>query len=62
MDIIGMILKVHHLHFPTVFGHEYKYIAIIGIMVRHLLDNLKQAAIATAHICHSRDIVETLQA
>ena len=40
MDIIGMILKVDHLYFPAVFGHEYKYITVIGIMMRHLFDNL----------------------
>lgn len=62
MDIIGMILKVDHLYFPAVFGHEYKNITIVWIMMRHLLDNLEQAAIATAHISHSRDIVEALQA
>ena len=41
MDIIGMILKVDHLYFPAVFGHEYKYITVIGIMMRHLFDNLE---------------------
>jgi hypothetical protein len=62
MDIIGMILKVNHLHLPAVFGHEHEHITIVWIMVRHLLDYLEQAAIAAAHIGHSRDIVETLQA
>ena len=62
MDIIGMILKVYHLHLPAVFGHKDENITIVWIMMRHLFDNLEQAAIATAHIRHSRDIVETLQA
>ena len=62
MDIIGMILKVYHLHLPAVFRHENEHIPIVWIMVRHLLDNLEQTVIAAAHICHSRDIVETLQA
>ena len=62
MDIIGMILEVYHLHLPAVFGHEHEHITIVWIMVRHLLDYLEQAAVAAAHIGHSRDIVETLQA
>jgi len=55
------ILKVDHLYLPAVFGHKDENITIVWIMMRHLFDNLEQAAIATAHICHSWDIVETLQ-
>jgi hypothetical protein len=41
MDIVGMILKVHHLHLPAIFGHKNKYVTIVRIVMCHLLDYLE---------------------
>lgn len=60
MDIVGMILKMYHFHLTSVPRHENKDIAIIGIMMGHLFYYLEQTVIATAHVCHARNVVEVL--
>ena len=57
-----MLFEVSQDHSPETPSGANAPVWSVGIMVRHLLDNLEQAAIAAAHIGHSGDIVETLQA